>query len=73
MSENEKPLPDLLTVTEAAKILRVTSQAVRDMIKRGDIEAARLGRQYRIPKSEIVRVTTTTRADPADAQHREDP
>ena len=32
MEENK--LPDLMTVTEVAKVLRMTSQAIRDMIKR---------------------------------------
>lgn len=56
MSENQ--LPELLTVSEVAKVLRMTSQAVRDMIKRGELDAARVGRQYRIPRSEVERITT---------------
>lgn len=55
---SETPMPELLTVTEVAKVLRVTSQAVRDMIRRGDIQAVRLGRQYRIPRSELDRIAT---------------
>lgn len=58
MSENQ--LPELMTVTEVAKVLRMTSQAIRDMIRRGEIKAARVGRQYRIPRSEVERITTIT-------------
>lgn len=58
MSENQ--LPELMTVTEVAKVLRMTSQAIRDMIRRGEISAARVGRQYRIPRSEVERITTIT-------------
>ena len=58
MSESEKQLPELMTVTEVAKALRMSSQAIRDMIKRGEINAVRVGRQYRIPRSEVERITT---------------
>ncbi len=67
MSDTEKPMPELLTVTEVAKVLRVTSQAVRDMIRRGNIQAVRLGRQYRIPRSELDRIATI----PADTDQTE--
>lgn len=62
MEENK--LPDLMTVTEVAKVLRMTSQAIRDMIKRGEISAVRVGRQYRIDRSEIERITTPTGGKP---------
>lgn len=58
MSESEKQLPELMTVTEVAQVLRMSSQAIRDMIKRGEINAVRVGRQYRIPRSEVERITT---------------
>jgi len=57
MSESEKRLPELMTVTEVAQVLRMSSQAIRDMIKRGGINAVRVGRQYRIPRSEVERIT----------------
>ena len=62
MEENK--LPDLMTVTEVAKVLRMTSQAIRDMIKRGEISAVRVGRQYRIARSEVERITTPTGGKP---------
>ena len=40
MEENK--LPDLMTVTEVAKVLRMTSQAIRDMIKPLQIEKKQL-------------------------------
>lgn len=57
MLESEKQLPELMTVTEVASVLRMSSQAIRDMIKRGEINAVRVGRQYRIPRSEVERIT----------------
>ena len=57
MLESEKQLPELMTVTEVAQVLRMSSQAIRDMIKRGEINAVRVGRQYRIPRSEVERIT----------------
>ena len=41
-----------------------TKQAIRDMIKRGEISAVRVGRQYRIARSEIERITTPTGGKP---------
>lgn len=57
MLESEKQLPELMTVTEVAQVLRMSSQAIRDMLKRGEINAVRVGRQYRIPRSEVERIT----------------
>ena len=50
--------------SEVAKVLRMTSQAIRDMIKRGEISAVRVGRQYRIDRSEVERITTPTGGKP---------
>ena len=49
-------LPDVLTSREAAAVLRVGSPALRQLIERGELAAARLGprRVIRISKSAIV-------------------
>lgn len=41
------------TIEEAARILKVNPRTVNRMIARGEIRANKVGRQYRIPRSEI--------------------
>jgi len=43
------PPPDLLTVPEASKMLRVPDATVRSWIEAGRIPYVRQGREYRIP------------------------
>ena len=49
---------ELYTSKEVAEILKVSQQAVRNMIDRHEIKAVKIGRAYRIPVSEIERITT---------------
>lgn len=42
--------PQLLTVPEVARILRLSVGAVRNLINKKEIPALRLGKQYRVPK-----------------------
>lgn len=51
-------MTELYTSKEAAEILKVSQQAVRNMIDRHEIKAVKIGRAYRIPVSEIERITT---------------
>lgn len=44
------------SIDEAARILEVHSDTIRRMIKRGELQASLVGRQYRIPQSEIDRL-----------------
>lgn len=46
----------LLTPTEVAQALRITRQTVYSLIEAGDIDARRIGGQWRIPKSELDRM-----------------
>lgn len=46
---------DLLSVTQAAKVLGITRQRVHDLIKNGQIVARKLGRFYYIETIEIER------------------
>lgn len=48
----------LLTPTEVAEALRITRQTVYSLIEAGDIEARRIGGQWRIPASELDRMLT---------------
>lgn len=50
----------VLTVAEAAERLRLGEQTIRVMCRRREIVAARLGRQWRIPESEVSRLLTPT-------------
>jgi len=45
---------EYLSPTEAAKILKISRQAVIDRIKHGTLIAERAGRQYIIPKSQLL-------------------
>ncbi len=49
-------MPVLLTVPEAANLLRVTEQAVRAMLREGKIPAIKAGREWRIERDAIKRV-----------------
>ena len=46
---------ELLSVTEAAQLLKVTRQRVHDLIKNGQILARKLGRYYYIEAVEVER------------------
>lgn len=51
---NEISLEDeFYTIEELAKILKVEHKTIRRAIQRGDIKAIKLGRQWRIRKSDI--------------------
>jgi excisionase family DNA binding protein len=41
------------SIEEAARLLKVHPDTIRRMIKRGEMQSRKVGRQYRIPRSEI--------------------
>ena len=43
----------LLTVVEAAEVLKVKKNTVYDMIKRGDLKASKLGKQLRMRQEDL--------------------
>jgi len=43
-------LPDVLTVEEAGKVLRIGRGAAYEAARRGDLPAVRIGRSLRIPR-----------------------
>lgn len=55
----------LKTTEEVAQYLRVTERTVRRLIERGELQAARVGRQYRIPESALLRYVRGTSTEPA--------
>jgi excisionase family DNA binding protein len=46
---------EVLTVREVAEILRVAIRTVRELIKAKKLKAVRVGKEYRILKSELER------------------
>ncbi len=46
---------DVYTVEEFAKIFKLSPEAVRNLIRRGEIPAIRIGKQYRIPQDVVDR------------------
>ncbi len=56
----ERELPRLLSVVEAAHLLNVSERLVWRMIPRGEIRSVRLGGRRMIPRSEVDRLTTDT-------------
>jgi putative molybdopterin biosynthesis protein len=51
---------ELLTVEEVSAFLKLGVPTIREMIKRGDIPASKIGRQYRINKADVERLVKTT-------------
>ncbi|HEY8415738.1 MAG TPA: helix-turn-helix domain-containing protein [Thermaerobacter sp.] len=49
-------LPMLLTVPEAAKVLRVGVSRAYEMAQRGEIPAIRIGHRVRVPRDELLRL-----------------
>lgn len=47
--------PDVYTVEEFAKIFKLSPEAVRNLIRKQEIAAIRIGKQYRIPQEIIDR------------------
>lgn len=53
--------PDLMTVEEVARLLRFSegeagSQAVRRLIRAGDLSASRVGRAYLIDRADVLKL-----------------
>ena len=48
------PLPELYSVAETAKLLKVNPKTVRRWIENGDLTVHRFGRQIRITDSDLV-------------------
>jgi excisionase family DNA binding protein len=44
---------DLLTVEEAAEILRVTPKTIREWIRKGDLVGLKFGKQWRIRRLDL--------------------
>jgi excisionase family DNA binding protein len=67
-----QPVPELLSVTDAAKSLGVSRQAVLQRIEGGRLEASRIGNSWAIPKSVIERDFIDILRAPAEIKPLED-
>ena len=47
--------PEVYTVEEFAKLFKLSPEAVRTLIRKGEISAIRIGKQYRIPRDVVGR------------------
>jgi len=50
-------LPELLTVSEVAALVRVSKMTIYRMIKKGDLPAITVGKSYRVPLAAVRRLT----------------
>jgi len=49
-------LPEILTVQETAKYLRLKRSTAYELVKQGVIPSVKLGRQIRVPKSKLLKM-----------------
>jgi excisionase family DNA binding protein len=49
-------LPDVLTVEEAARVLRVGRNAAYELVRQGVVPSIRLGRRLLVPKLGLLRL-----------------
>lgn len=65
----------LLTVGEVATVMRVSNMTVYRLIKSGQLSAIRVGKNYRIRRSDVERYLTdravNVRLDPETPEHRD--
>jgi excisionase family DNA binding protein len=54
------PEPDLLTVTEVARLLRVSKMTIYRLIEDGQLPALRIGRSFRIHHGTVTQFMTIT-------------
>ena len=48
-----KPLPDVLTLEDTAAYLKVSMTTMYRLVKRGDLPATKVGRQWRIRREAV--------------------
>lgn len=53
--ERYQALPDVLTVTQVAKLLQVSRQTIYSLIKKGKLKGKRVGQRWRFSKAAIIK------------------
>lgn len=51
-----RDLPDVLTVREAAELLRLGTNSVYEAARRGELPSVRIGRRLLVPKAGLLRL-----------------
>lgn len=52
----------MFTIKEVAAELKISARTVWKMIRAGEIQSARIGKQYRIPANELARLKMPTQS-----------
>lgn len=65
--------PDELTVKQAAYILQLTPQTVRQYIRQGRLECYQIGRQYIVPKSSVRHLIQASKKGLAEDEEKAQP
>jgi excisionase family DNA binding protein len=53
MSAEAHNVPEVLTLSEAALLLRVSAPTLRRLVARGDVPGMRIGRQWRLERDDL--------------------
>lgn len=61
------PLPELLTTEDVANYLKVDVVTVRRLVKRGELQAYRVGNEYRFTENDVLEFLTRQRTQEIDA------
>jgi len=64
-------LPELLTVSEVAALVRVSKMTIYRMIQKGDLPAISVGKSYRVPLTAVRRLTQS-RGVPRDTRDEQE-
>ena len=59
---------ELLNIDEVAEYLRVSERTVRELIKRGELPATKIGREYRIRKENLINMVPIVHPAPEPEQ-----
>lgn len=57
-------MSEILTISDAAELLRVSEKTIRRMIEAGDIPASKIGGQWRITRAACERLVEPTNTTP---------
>lgn len=57
---NYESIPMLMTVEQACNLLQMTDQTIYNYIRKGIIEACKIGDQWRIPKDKLLNLEVKT-------------
>ncbi len=58
--QQQASYPEVYTVEEFAKLFKLSPEAVRTLIRKGEVPAIRIGNQYRIPQDVVDRYFAQT-------------